>query len=158
MAPRARRPKLPRVPLEANVIALELGQIKNSLDEQLEAAARRLLVELRDELGLVKAQQIMEDTAKVAAHEAVRETFVSIGIDTSNPILAQNTFGSLRRLADKFDSDDFKSDLEYLRDLRQSMASIKKKMLLTVAGVITAMAMTAIWAGFLTYLKNGGTR
>lgn len=67
-----------------------------------------------------------EDIAQAAAHAAVIETLKTLGVDTSNPFEMQRDFA-------------------HLRSWRQSVESVQRKSILTIAGIITAGILGAIW-------------
>lgn len=68
----------------------------------------------------------MERVAKLAAKEAVQETFVRLGIDPNKPFEAQQ-------------------DMQFLRSVRKSSETIKKQGIVTTVGIMTAGILAALW-------------
>lgn len=56
----------------------------------------------------------MKQLAKEAAREAVQETLVSLGIEVSDPIAAQETFARMRKMTRLMESDRFERNLLFL--------------------------------------------
>lgn len=152
------RPKSKRITTIHRLDEGELTRLRMDLVQEVENAARRLIIELKDELGTVKAQQTMEETAVAAAHATVCETFTNIGIDISNPIEAQQTFSALRSIAEKFNSEEFQADLAHLQRWRKSMEGLRSKILLTAVGLITAAFMAMMWVAFLGQFKGATSK
>ena len=76
-----------------------------------------------------------------AAKQAVEETLLRIGVNTSNPISAQEEFATLRELRSMLSDKEFQADLQYLRSWRNAMDSAKSKgMISVVALLISGMA------------------
>lgn len=57
-----------------------------------------------------------------AAQKAVESMLITLGLDISEPIVAQKQFAALRRIADMFDDDDYMSDMAFLRRLRVNVS------------------------------------
>ncbi|RWO06399.1 MAG: hypothetical protein EOS07_21930 [Mesorhizobium sp.] len=68
----------------------------------------------------------MNEVAKQAAREAVKETLVSLGFAVDKPLDAQ-------------------ADMQFLRQLRESTATVKRQTLITAVGVITLGILGLIW-------------
>ena len=69
---------------------------------------------------------IVDDVAKKAAKEAVKEIFLTLGIRTDDALEVQR-------------------DMQHLREWRQSVATVKRQSLITAIGVITAGVIGLIW-------------
>ena len=68
---------------------------------------------------------------------AVDQALLKLGVDTKDAIAVQQ-------------------DMAYLRDLRTASDALKKKALLTLAGILVAGICTALWIGFKDMLTKGG--
>ncbi|KRR21922.1 hypothetical protein [Bradyrhizobium retamae] len=71
----------------------------------------------------------MEKLAKMAAKEAVSETFLTLGMDISNPISVQGQFA-------------------FLRNLHYAARHARNVVIAGVLGLIVSGAGWAFWAGF----------
>jgi hypothetical protein len=71
----------------------------------------------------------MEKLAKMAAKEAVSETFLTLGLDISDPISVQNQFATLR-------------------NLHYSMRQARNVIIAGVLGAAVSGGVYAFWAGF----------
>jgi hypothetical protein len=71
----------------------------------------------------------MEKLAKMAAKEAVSETFLTLGLDISDPISVQNQFATLR-------------------NLHYSMRQARNVIIAGVLGAIVSGGAYAFWVGF----------
>lgn len=64
--------------------------------------------------------------AQEAARAAVKETLLTIGIDTNNPL-------------------EFQRDMQHLRAWREASATVKRQGLITAVGILTAGFLAIIW-------------
>jgi hypothetical protein len=71
----------------------------------------------------------MEKLAKLAAKEAVSETFLSLGMDISNPISVQGQFA-------------------FLRNLHYAARHVRNVIIAGVVGAIVSGCVWALWTGF----------
>ena len=69
---------------------------------------------------------IVDDVAKKAAKEAVKEIFLTLGIRTDDALEVQ-------------------ADMQHLREWRQAGQTIKKQGIVTAVGIITAGVLGLIW-------------
>lgn len=69
---------------------------------------------------------IVDDVAKQAAKEAVKEIFLTLGIKTDDALEVQK-------------------DMQHLREWRESVATVKRQSLMTAIGIITAGILGLIW-------------
>lgn len=81
-------------------------------------------------------EQIAEDAAEKAAKMAVRETLLSIGMDTADTIRTQDHMRAVREIADMLDDTEFKADLAHLRRWRKSMDEISNVGIKTAVGIV----------------------
>ncbi|TGT91377.1 hypothetical protein EN804_06100 [Mesorhizobium sp. M8A.F.Ca.ET.161.01.1.1] len=68
----------------------------------------------------------MHEIARQAAREAVKETFITLGLDPDKPLEAQ-------------------ADMQFLRNWRESTGTVKRQTMLTAAAVVTAGILGLIW-------------
>jgi hypothetical protein len=71
----------------------------------------------------------MEKLAKMVARETVVETFLTLGLDISNPISVQNQF-------------------VFLRNLQNTMREIRNVIIAAVIGATVSGGVYAFWTGF----------
>jgi hypothetical protein len=71
----------------------------------------------------------MEKLAKMAAKEAVAETFLTLGLDIRDPISVQNQFATLR-------------------NIHYSMRQVRNVIIAGVLGALVSGGVYAFWAGF----------
>ena len=71
----------------------------------------------------------MEKLAKMAAKEAVSETFLTLGMDISNPISVQGQFA-------------------FLRNLHYAARHARNVIIAGVLGALVSGGVCAFWAGF----------
>ncbi|MER9524066.1 hypothetical protein NKI96_10820 [Mesorhizobium sp. M0292] len=75
----------------------------------------------------------IHEIARQAAREAVKETFLTLGLDLTKPLEAQ-------------------ADMLFLRSTRESSETIKKQGLMVAAGAITLAILGLIWASIKGHL------
>lgn len=93
---------------------------------------------MRDQNEMIENEAIRElvkDTAEQAAKEAVRQTLLTLGIDTQDPIEVQ-------------------ADMRHLREWRKSVATVKKQSLMTAIAILTSGIIGVIWLALTS--KSGG--
>jgi hypothetical protein len=71
----------------------------------------------------------MQSLAKMAAKEAVSETFLMFGLDTKDPISVQNQFATLR-------------------NIHYGMRQVRNVIIAGVLGAMVSGGVYAFWAGF----------
>lgn len=82
-----------------------------------------------------EVRELVRSTAEQAAKEAVRQTLLTLGIDTEEPIEVQ-------------------ADMRHLREWRKSVATVKKQGLVTAIAIITSGVLGLVWLAVTS--KNGG--
>jgi hypothetical protein len=95
----------------------------------------------------------LKEIAEAAAERTIRKTLLLIGVDVSQPIEAQETFGVLRDVARMARDADFRKDLEHARTSRLLWESVRDKGIMTAVGLLIAGIAAALWAGFKNMLK-----
>jgi len=75
----------------------------------------------------------IRDIARTAAREAVRETMLALGVDTSNPAAII----------------EIQRDFQSLRDWRRSMQAVKRQGLISAIGVLVVGIMGLIYMHFM---------
>lgn len=95
-----------------------------------------------------QAKAVMEQVARVAADEAVRKTFVMLGIDHSRPFDVQKDMASLRELREMIESEEFRKDMVHLRRWRKTVDSIENKGILAIVSLLIAGGVAALAFAF----------
>lgn len=90
-------------------------------------------------------EALVNEVARRAAVQAVNSTLLSIGIDTRDPLKAQEQFASVREMHRFFGSDDGKADLRHLRRWRESMEKMQSKGFVSAAGLMATIFVIAVW-------------
>lgn len=78
-------------------------------------------------------QNLTPEEAKTLIREAVRETFLMLGVKVDDPIEVQK-------------------DFQHLREWRNTTESIKTKGMLTLVGIVVSGLVAAAWMGFKALL------
>lgn len=73
-------------------------------------------------------QNLTPDEARALIREAVRETFLMLGVKVDDPIEVQK-------------------DFQHLREWRSTTDSIKSKGMLTLVGIVASGLAAAVWLG-----------
>lgn len=84
-----------------------------------------------------KDRGLTPDEARVLIRETVRETLLTLGLSTDDPIQVQR-------------------DFQHLREWRETTEAVKSKALLATIGLLTSGAVAAIWIGIKKYLGVPG--
>lgn len=108
---------------------------------------RAIFHEMAEELGMNNTKSQLEAMAHSAAKQAVQETLMTMGVDSSNPLAAQRIFGTLNDLAQTFSDKNTQADMAHLRAWRTSVENIKSKTVMTLAGIATASAIAIFTVG-----------
>lgn len=78
-------------------------------------------------------QNLTTEEASALIREAVRETFLMLGVKVDDPIEVQK-------------------DFQHLREWRNTTESIKSKGLLTVMGILVSGMLAALWVGIKEFV------
>ena len=78
-------------------------------------------------------QNLTPDEARALIREAVRETFLMLGVKVDDPIEVQK-------------------DFQHLREWRTTTASIKSKGLMTLMGILVSGLVAAAWVGIKDFV------
>lgn len=81
-------------------------------------------------------QIILKKTVEAAVETAISETLLKIGIDTDEPIHAQEQMASLRDISKMLHDEEFKKDLSYVRRWRKSAEEVSNVGLKTAVGIL----------------------
>lgn len=92
--------------------------------------------------------------AREAAHEAVNEVLVALGIDVTRPLCVQRDMATLREMSSMLHDPDFRQDLTQLRQWRESMAALQKRGLLVVVGTVVAGGLALLWIGLTAWMRG----
>jgi hypothetical protein len=72
---------------------------------------------------------VTEHEVKKIVAEAVAETLLTLGIDTTDPV-------------------ELQKDMAHLRAWRESVATVKRQSLVTAVGIVIAGVLGLLWLGF----------
>lgn len=97
-------------------------------------------------------QTQIEQIASEAAHKAVHQTLLSLGIDADNPLHAQRDFVVLREIGALVMDAEFRKDMEHVRAWRLSVNEVKSKGVITLVGLIVTGVVGLVVAGFKGWL------
>jgi len=97
----------------------------------------------------------VEEIAASAATKAVRETLLTIGVDVTHPIEAQRDFAVMRQIGRLAMDAEFRKDLEYAREWRLGMQSLRTAGARTAIGVVVTAALGALWLGVQQLMTRG---
>lgn len=78
-------------------------------------------------------QNLTPEEARALIREAVRETFLMLGVKVDDPIEVQK-------------------DFQHLREWRNTTEGIKSKGLLTVMGILVSGMLAALWVGIKEFV------
>jgi len=73
-----------------------------------------------------EVRSMVDEIAKQAAKEAVKEVFLTLGIETDEALEVQK-------------------DMQHLRAWREAVATVKRQSLMTAIGIITAGVLGLVW-------------
>ena len=74
-----------------------------------------------------ETEALLIQVANAAARKAVSETFLTLGIDTHDPLETQRDMAALRELRDMVEDKEFQADLIHVRRWRKAMDSVEKR-------------------------------
>lgn len=94
--------------------------------------------------------------ARTAAREAVVEVLMLIGIDTRDPIKAQQTSAVVREMVDAFQTEEFQKDMIHLRTWRVNMEQATNKGILAIVGLLVTGIGSMVVMGFKGWVKGVG--
>lgn len=98
-------------------------------------------------------QAELQDIAEAAAQKAVKQTLLTLGIDASDPIQAQQDFVVLREMKALMRDQEFQADMAQIRRWRKSMEAVQSKSLLTIAGILVTGIIGLIVMGINGWAK-----
>jgi hypothetical protein len=96
---------------------------------------------------------LLKDVAEAAADHAVKKWLTMIGIDTNNPIEAQEDFKLLRDMSAWSKDEERMKDRAWTRRMRGHSEGIVGKVILTAVGLAVVGALNAVWAGVKTFIR-----
>jgi len=85
---------------------------------------------------------------------AVKETLITLGIDTSNPIKAQEQMAAVRDLAKLLDDEEFKKDFAQVRRWRKSVEEVSNVGIKTAVGILITGYFGMIVFAVKSYLEK----
>ncbi len=104
-------------------------------------------------MTLTKAE--VEEIAERAAKGALRDMMALIGVDVDDPFKAQEDFALLRLVGRHVKDAEFRKDIEFTRELRLGVKTLRMTSVRAVIGVVITATLGALWLGFQTLLSRG---
>ena len=95
------------------------------------------------------------DVAERAAHEAVKTTLMTIGINVDNPFEAQKDFTVMREVGKLVMDPEFRADIEHTRRWRKTIESMQSKGFLTITALFVTGTAALLWNGFKYLIVPG---
>lgn len=96
---------------------------------------------------------LMKAVATEAVEEAVPATLLKLGMDTSDPIAAQEEMAAVREIAKHIGDPEYQADQLHLRRWRKAMESASNITLKTAIGIIITGLLGALWIGITSFFK-----
>lgn len=90
---------------------------------------------------------------KETVEETVKSTLLQLGIDTADPITAQEEMAAVREIAKHIGDSEYQADQLHLRRWRKAMESASNITLKTALGIIITGVLGALWLGLTSFLK-----
>jgi hypothetical protein len=101
---------------------------------------------------LVMLSHEAAELAERVAKKAVAETFLMIGVDTSDPLSVQRDFAVMREVGRLALDPEFRKDIEHTRKWRLALEAIQVRGITAAIGIIIAGFVGALWLGVKTAL------
>jgi len=107
----------------------------------MEKEDQRQLVD-KDEL-----RRLVEEALSVTVRQTVHEVFVSLGIDTKDPIRTQRDFAVMEEARRLIEDAEFRADLTHLRRWRVAMDRMQTQSLVVTVGMLITGAVALLFMG-----------
>lgn len=95
---------------------------------------------------------LLKQVADEAAHKAVHQAFMVMGLDIDDPIASQRDFAILRDFSSKASHGELRMDLEWLHKTRNLMEGMVGKALISAIGLAVVGAGHTAWIGIKSLL------
>ena len=95
---------------------------------------------------------LLRNVADEAAGNAVKRTFVAMGLDPEEPLVAQEIFAGLRKM---FDDKHLPADMAWVRKSRKLSQGMIGKAVMTTIGAGVLGLIHAAWTGAQSLIGNG---
>ncbi len=95
---------------------------------------------------------LLKQVATESATTAVKQTFVSMGLDPDDPIASQESFAALRIMSKKMTDAEFLEDLSWVRRTREHAKGLLGKSMLTAVALGVGAFFMMAWAGLKDYV------
>lgn len=93
---------------------------------------------------------LLKQVSDEAAHKAVHQAFLVMGLDLDDPIASQRDFAILRDFSTKH--GQLRADLEWLHNTRSFMQGIGGKVVYAAMSLVVVGAGHALWSGIKVFL------
>lgn len=105
-----------------------------------------------------QVKAMVQEAARIAAKEAVRDTLTTLGLDVSDPLEVQKDMASLREMRLLLKSEDFQKDLAQIRALRTSGSFIRTAAGKSIITIVITGVLGLFWFGVQAYFGFGGNK
>lgn len=95
---------------------------------------------------------LLRQVATESATAAVRQTFISMGLDPNDPIASQESFAALRIISKKMADAEFLEDLSWVRRTREHAKGLLGKGMLTAVALGVGAFFMMAWSGLKDYV------
>lgn len=90
---------------------------------------------------------IMNQIAEEAAEKAVQKAMLTLGIDATDPLGAQQDMVAVREMREMISDPEFRRDMQHLRRWRRTMDSVEKKGVVAFFSFIVLGGIALLIAG-----------
>jgi hypothetical protein len=102
----------------------------------------------------LETKALIKQCADAAAHQAVEETLIRFGMDPGDPIKSQKNMAAMDEMRQLMEDPDFRANLKWVAEIRESMGLAKKQGLKTAVGLLVTFIVGMIVLGFQTEVKS----
>jgi len=96
----------------------------------------------------------MSDEMRQVATEAAENAVRLARVDIEESVDKGVTNALTRMGMDPSEPQEMQRDFQFLRDFRDSVASVKRKSVMTVIGILVTATLAALWIGFQSYVAK----
>lgn len=98
-------------------------------------------------------QAELQDIAETAAQKAVTHTLLTLGIDATDPIQAQQDFMALREVRAMIRDPNFQANMAHVDRWRKSAEALQSKSFLTIIGILVTGCLGLMVLGLRDWIK-----
>ncbi len=101
----------------------------------------------------ILSEHEIEDIAVRASRKTLDGAFISLGIDPSDPVKAQDDFAALRKMKEVFEDPEYQLDRAHLRKIRTYSERIANFSIAALISAVVGGIVTLLWAGYQMLMK-----